>query len=392
MSSPLTSASVIPVNFLKRIAALCIVGASVLLLAIGLRSDSGNLSNRDFIAYWSAGQLLIHNQNPYSDTRVLNLEQKQGYKEAVASTMLNPPWAMIFVLPLGLVGAYPGALAWTLVVVTCIVISIRLLRIINGGQHTQDHLIAYAFAPVLACIMGAQMAAFACLGLVLFLYWRNTHPFGAGIAAVALTIKPHLFLLFFLILLIDCSRRRRFRTLYGVLLGVAIAIAIPLIFNHNLISEYLNRGRLGQVGEAFIPTVSFMLRLAIAENAFWIQFAPLAAAVIWAVWYYARNRDSWDWNQQGLLLLAVSVWVAPYSTFLDEVVLLPIVIAGISLTGQGRTVKRLALPIFFGLNVVAFALLLGQVPVMSGAYIWTTTAWLLWYFYVSAGPELQPVA
>jgi len=378
-------------GLVKRIVAVSLMAGSVFLLAIGLRGESGNLAKRDFIAYWSAGQLLAQHGNPYSDTEVIELEKQQGFKEATASTMLNPPWAMIFVLPLGFVSAYVGALVWILAIVVCIMMSVRLLRTINRGEGSQDHLLAYAFAPILACIMGGQMSGFTCLAISLFLYWRSARPFAAGMAAAVLTIKPHLFALFFLVLLMDSLRKREFRTLVGVAGGFLVGVLVPLAFNHELLSQYLVRNRLVQIGDAFIPTISFVLRLVFNRQAFWIQFLPFCAAVMWAVWYYMRNREIWDWNRQGLRLLVVSIWVAPYSTFLDELVLLPVVVAGIYFTNQRGTPNRGTLAIFLAVNAIAFALLLAQTPVMSGAYVWSTTAWVLWYLYAVHDKASVPV-
>ena len=79
----------------------------------------------------------------------------------------------------------------------------------------------------------------------------------------------------------------------------------------------------------------------------------------------------------------VSMWVAPYSTFLDELVLLPAVVAGIFFVRQDGRPNKATLPIFFALNGIAFVLLFAQVPVMSGAYVWSTTAWLAWFLYAT---------
>jgi Glycosyltransferase family 87 len=372
---------------LKRIIAVALLACSILLLAVGLREESGNLAKRDFIAYWSAGQLLVHHGNPYSDVDVYALEKQEGFREAGASTMLNPPWAMIFVLPLGFVSAYVGALMWILLIVACIMVSVRVLQTVNHGEGSQDHLLAYAFAPVLACIMGGQMSGFTCLSISLFLLWINTRPFLAGVAAIALTIKPHLFGLFFLILLIDSIRKKDLRAMAGVCMGLVVATAVPLAFNHHLLMQFLVRDRVAQIGEAFIPTVSFVLRLFIHRNSLWIQFLPEVIAIAWGIWYYHQNRKDWHWNKHGLLVLVVSLWAAPYSTFLDELVLMPAVVSAIYLTSDNSRSGKGVLPAYFVLNGIAFALLFAQVPVMSGAYIWTTTAWLIWYVFSVSGKQ-----
>jgi hypothetical protein len=65
-----------------------------------------NVSRRDSIAYWTAGRLLLHRQNPYDAGTVLRLEQEQGYTDAKPLVLRTPPWSLFVVLPLGLVGAF----------------------------------------------------------------------------------------------------------------------------------------------------------------------------------------------------------------------------------------------------------------------------------------------
>ncbi|MDT8067300.1 MAG: glycosyltransferase family 87 protein [Terriglobia bacterium] len=368
---------------LKRILAVSLVVGSIVLLGVGLRSESGAPYNRDFIAYWTAGQLLVHHQNPYSDSGVLALERESGYRLAVPLIMRNPPWALPLVVPLGYVSAYVGVLGWILAIVASIVVAVRLLKVVNGNPDSQDHLLAYWFAPVLACVTLAQTSPFACLGLVLFLYWRNDRPFAAGLAASIMLIKPHLFVLFFLVMLIETVATRSYRRIYGILTGFILAISVPLAYDHSVLSQYFIRSRVSQIGEEFIPSLPGLLRMMIARQAFWVQFVPIAIASVWAVWYYQRHRGHWEWNREGLMLVLVSVWAAPYSLLVDEVVLLPAVVAAIYFTGGDGRPNKATITVFFILNGIAFVLLFAQVSIMSGAYIWTSTAWVGWYLYAT---------
>ena len=40
---------------------------------------SSGAADRDFIAYWAAGQQLAHHANPYDSTEVLRIEHAAGY-------------------------------------------------------------------------------------------------------------------------------------------------------------------------------------------------------------------------------------------------------------------------------------------------------------------------
>src|SRR5512146_693532 len=113
---------------LKRILAVSLVVGSIVLLGVGLRSESGAPYNRDFIAYWTAGQLLVHHQNPYSDSGVLALERESGYRLAVPLIMRNPPWGRPLVAPLVYVSAYVRVQGWILAIVASIALPVPLLK------------------------------------------------------------------------------------------------------------------------------------------------------------------------------------------------------------------------------------------------------------------------
>ena len=59
--------------FIRKLIAAIILAAGVLYLAFVF--DSSEAGNRDFIAYWSAGQLLRHHENPYGFEETLRIER-----------------------------------------------------------------------------------------------------------------------------------------------------------------------------------------------------------------------------------------------------------------------------------------------------------------------------
>lgn len=356
---------------------------AVALLSINFYKFTSSLTARDFIAYWSAGQLLARHSNPYGVPEVYGLEKQVGYAgPGEGSIMLNPPWALPLVVPLGFANVHLGALLWTLAVLASIIVSVRLLWMLHGRPPNRRHLLAYAFAPVFACFMTGSMAAFVLLGLSLFLWLRKDHPFAAGAAFALLAIKPHIFLLFGLILLADCLRRKEFLPLLGLSMFLALASVLPTFFDPNIWSHYLGRASTANFKNAFVPTLSFVLRILVHRNSFWLQFVPEGLAGIWAAWYYVKNRQSWDWIENGMIVILVSVLVAPYSTFFDEIVLLPAMLHAFQAKPSSRTSLRRSLAAFVAINVLFFALVLTfKATMMSGLYIWTPVAWVVWYVW-----------
>ena len=216
----------------------------------------------------------------------------------------------------------------------------------------------------------------------------GTFPRGAMVAPfeqALLALKPHLFLAFGLVLLAWGLARRAHLVLLGGVAGLAATLILPLCLRPSLWSEYSAVLSSAMLESEFIPTVSSVLRRALHLGAAWTQFVPGALGCLWALWYFHRHAKEWDWNQHGSLLLLVSVWVAPYSWFTDEIAVLPGILQGIYWSADcGRSNT--------GFGVVNGMALLGVVvgiSVGSGFYIWTTTAWLGWYVWAVRGRSSQ---
>jgi hypothetical protein len=85
-------------------------------------------------------------------------------------------------------------------------------------------MLAFCFAPVLGCLTSGQSSAFLLLGFCLFLYFHQRRPFTAGAALLLMAIKPHLFLVFWPLVLIVCILAELFDCSPAVA-GVCVKIA-----------------------------------------------------------------------------------------------------------------------------------------------------------------------
>src|SRR5260370_18730068 len=113
-------------------------------------------SERDSTAYWAAGKLLVHRQNPYSVPSVLALQRSQGYTGDKPLMLRPPPWSVWMVLPLGLLpNAYWAWVAWLAGLLDSLVISIPVSSPKSGAAPRPPKvflLSGYLFAPALACL------------------------------------------------------------------------------------------------------------------------------------------------------------------------------------------------------------------------------------------------
>lgn len=326
-----------------------------------------NTNQNDFVEYWSAGKLFVERANPYSPPTILAIEKSRGFAPADPLIMLNPPWSMPLVAPLGLLPAFDALLLWICACAACIAASVVLLEL-----PAKNRGLAFLFAPVLGTFMMQQSSPFLLLGLSLFLRFERSRPFLAGASLLLMAIKPHLFLVFWVALAADCLYRRRFAIMAGfaaslVCVSGLVTLAVPRIWQ-----DYLEVVRASTLDRNIYPTLPSMLRAAIDVNLVWIALAPSCIAVVWGAAYYWRKREAWDWHREGMPVLLVTVLTSPYSWISDQVVLLPPVASAIS-----ASPRRFSMEILIVLNCAALVWL----NVSFRTMVWLPLALSLWFAY-----------
>ncbi|MGH9586707.1 MAG: glycosyltransferase family 87 protein [Acidobacteriaceae bacterium] len=333
-----------------------------------------NPARMDYISYWSAAKLLVHHTNPYSSS-AYSLEKPLGFLPSHPLIMRNPPWALFLVAPLGVLGPRAGLFLWTMLLGTCIIFSVYLLN-----PFSKDNALALLFAPAIACIGSGQSSPFLLLGFALFLHFHQRRPFFAGSALLLMAIKPHLFLVFWAVLLVEAVWRRKFQILAGLASALAIATVFALAIDFRIWTDYFSMLRQANLGHKALPTVSMLLRLLIDPAAFWLTFVPSALAILWALWYYARNRQAWSWTKHGMLLILVAIAVSPYSFITDEIVLLPAIIFALNLPEK----RKYAGWILVAINAAAaIVYTIAAGPLTTPVLVWTPLAWLAWFLYTA---------
>jgi hypothetical protein len=365
----------------RRFAAGCIVAAGCGLIFLFLRTvlTEKNAANKDFIAYWCAGQQLLHGADPYDIRTIQQMEQALGLEGGRPLIMRNPPFALFLTLPLGLVTAETGLEIWILVELGALSVCLWMIWVLDGRPDNRLHLFGYLFAPTVTCQLAGQFGIFLLLGLLLFLTLYKTKPLLGGAALLLCAGKPHLFVPFGICLLLWMVSTRSYRILAGFGAALVASCALAFSFDPHAWQQYSESMRAAGIMREFVPTLSECFRLLVHRESTWLLFVPEAAGCIWAVGYFFRQRTGWDWMDQGMLVLLVSVLCSPYSSFPDEAVLLPAVAAGVyRATKSGRSIFPIVL-----LGGAALIEALNLVKISSPYYLWTTPAWLGWYLYAT---------
>jgi uncharacterized membrane protein (UPF0127 family) len=336
---------------------------------------------RDFAEYWASGYQLAHHGNPYDRDAILSLERSVGYPSGTpVLIMWNPPPALLLVLPLGFLGPTTADWLWLLLLIASLVASVRMVWSMHGCPKNLVHCLGYSFAPALVCLLAGQVSIFVLLGLVLFLRLHRSHQFMAGVSLWLCLLKPHLFLLFGIVLLVWAVITRSYKLLLGtaVALGVSTAIAFvldPQVWVHY--GQMMSTMSTVRMQQELIPCVSIMFRWIISPKTMWLQYLPSALGCIWALVYFRKHYDRWDWMEHGSLLMLVSVLLAPYTWLMDQAILIPALLHAAYLTRSRSLVAILAL----ASAVIEVGILRGPPVMHSALYLWTAPAWLAWYLY-----------
>lgn len=364
-------------SFARKVAAALITALGVCLVAgiYSLSIDTKSVTARDFIEYWAAEKQLADGANPYDVNAIFRMEKSLGMEGNDPKITLSPPVAFFFALPLAWLPAKPALIFSMLLQLAAAGICAWLLWILYGRRDTRLHLLVFAFPPTIASLMAGQLGVLFLLAFVLFLYFFKSRPWLAGAALLPCALKPHLFLACIVVLLLWSARRRDFRVIAGFVIALAASSALTLSLDHNIWQQYRQLMQSARIMDVFLPTVGVALRFLIDRQAKWIEFVPTALGCAWSAWFYFAHRDRWDWMNEGMLVLLVSVACSPYSWFSDQALLFPAVLAGMFAAESNRWDW-----ILLGLIVAASApgVVLGiQLP--SPFYLWTAPAWLAWY-------------
>jgi hypothetical protein len=308
-----------------------IVTVAVLILQIYNLSDPSKLIVNDSLEYWAAARLLIVCGNPYSPDEMLELQRTVGWHDPSPLMMWNPPWTLSIVMPLGFLPYSLAKVLWLFMLFIALFLSSDLSwQIYNGDPKYRwlAWLLGMTFFPTLITLKLLQIGPIMLLGVVCFIYFQKSNrPFMAGMACVLISIKPHFLYLFWIVLMLWVITNRQWRVVIGTIVGFFIIMAIPHVFNPNVLSQYLiTIAVTGGPSDWASPTLGGYLRLLVGADRYWLQFVSLGIGLPWSVWYWTQRRIDWKWERNLPIVLMASIVTACYGWTYDQVVLIPLLI------------------------------------------------------------------
>lgn len=347
-----------------------------------------SVADRDSIAYWAAGELLLSGNNPYSSDEVVMLQRTQGYQGEKPLVLRTPPWSLWMMLPLGFLSSFLAWTAWIVVLLIGFVLSMRMNWRWYGQKSrppTAFLFAGYLFAPIAACLVAGQLGIILLLGILLFIQLQERHPVLAGAVLLVPFAKPHVTSLLWPILLLWVVKRKKWSMAAGFLSAFAIANGLAWLLDPAIFAQYREMVRSAAIQYEFIPALSGVVRLIFFRQHFWVQFLPMGLGFAWSAWYYAAHRHTWNWREHGPALLVVSVLVTPYAWLTDEAILLPAILQSVMWVYRRRETLRLrsqlTITLFCCFNALLLLLLRAKIPFATGIYFWSSLLWAGWYWY-----------
>lgn len=291
---------------------------------------------QDFVQYWTAFHFLIQGHNPYDvvATQALQCSLKHNCQNVLVSW--NPPWLLILMAPVLWLPFGMAAKTW---VIAGLGMSAGAALLIADCYKLSPRAVLYALVgvfinvPVLLSAGFGQTGALLLFGAALFVHGRvkTDSLLQQAVALVILAVKPHLFFLLGVGLLLDELRLRRIALIGYVAAILAAMIFLLAILDPAVLSGYLDHFVGDAQGDGAIgltswntPTVGNVIRVglrgALGHRADLFLVIIPVVSVFLLVWWCWRHPVP-NWLRRAPPLFALSLWLAPYGWAYDWTVL-----------------------------------------------------------------------
>ena len=340
----------------------------------------------DFVEYWSSAKLNLTQGNPYNPVQEAQIQYQIGRVENIPLMMYNPPWTLLIAMPMALF-PYPVSRAlWFLLQVAIIFGCARLLWRLYKGSPARPWiawLVAFTMAPTLQLLKMGQISGMLFLGITAFLYFHQKKKgWLAGLSVGLLFIKPHTLFLFLAVYALWCLKTRNWSYIGGTLLALTGATLIAVAVNPLVLGQYIQAMPLITLNIFFPATWGTLLRMIFGQDKFWLQYIPPVLGLVWLLWYWWKNRKTWEWIDHLPLLIFVSAITTAYGWVCDQtVIVLPMIgMSVVFFQGKWTSKKAIIVGVYILINCVAAFLRVLQVY-----FFWLSAAYLI--LYLVARPD-----
>jgi len=290
---------------------------------------------QDFIEYWTSWQLFSSGRNPYDPQAMMTLQQSLRPETATPLMMWNPPWIFLFLwLPLQF--DFPAAsgiwLTFNIGFLAATAVLCRRLYFSDLAAAKSLPLILCCLLPVAQCLLLGQIGLLLALSVALLL-WSLRHQKDpiSGLTLVPLSLKPHLFYLFGLVLFWWICRERRYRILAWAFVFFSAAVFWCEWLAPGSVSRWLDTMQGQKDGSVHIFDWAVGTLVGAVRQGIWnvtgvapawpALLIPAITAIMTLMFLLSRSRRE-DWQQFFPPVLALSVFTSPFGWIFDSSCLL----------------------------------------------------------------------
>ena len=211
-------------------------------------NDPALISGQDFSQFWAAGKLNFRSENPYDPDKINEIKNDlSGLDEQplYVAIAYNPPWVLSLFLPFALIDYPTSRLIWLILNIVILIYCANKIWHMYGGS--QKHrwvpiLAAFVLGPVILVLRQGQLTPIVLLGIVGFLDQIENHnnEWLAGFFAAFVSVKPQVFYLFWIALLLWVIAYRRWKVLVGFILTISLTTVFAALFNPKVIQQFVD--------------------------------------------------------------------------------------------------------------------------------------------------------
>jgi hypothetical protein len=301
--------------------------------------------------------------------------------------MLYPPWTIPWFLVGGLLDYSYFRVAWLLLHICLVFVSVRLVWKFYDGPNRLlwlGYLIAFTFEPTILLLGTGHITTLHLLGLIGFLYFiqRSTESkwfdFAAGACLILTTSKPQFLIIFLIAVLLWAINKKRWLVLVGGSVALLASSLLSFAINPIVFHQYWSALTQYDVGAWATPTLGGISRLAFGIENEWLQMVPTVIGLLWLFFYWFSRKEDWNWKEETPLLILVSVVTAAYVWTYDMVLLiLPILqVVIISIDNNHKIHTRRVLFSYF---ILTIGVLISHIYLHDFWYFWFSPFILIWY-------------
>lgn len=284
--------------------------------------SKGRPMGTDFIAFWSAARVTAEGLgvDPWSVLELEAFQLAQFPGLAGPTAWVYPPTMLLLVLPLGFLSFGAAFIAWT--VFGLAIFLGTLYFVVRGQRYAWPLVLAFPGLWLGVAHGQTQFVVAALMGGALLLLAR--HPVLAGVLIGLMAIKPHLAILFPLVLIAG----GHWRTFVSAAITSVATFGLGVLaFGAGSLHSWFDG--MGLVGAAidhealpvfkFVTPYTSLRLLGLPDLASLIVHIGIALPVAWVVW--ALWRRSRDLRVRGSAMVLGTFLVTPYAADYDLAVL-----------------------------------------------------------------------